>query len=199
MSEPVILASTSAVRARLLRNAGVAIEILPARVDEEEIKAALMLEGLAPRDIADQLAEAKAQKISNKIPGALVIGVDQVLEFDGRFLSKAENRAELATQLGELSGRVHRLYSAAVISHDGAPIWRHIARVEMQMRELTPEFIDTYIAAYWDEVRHSVGGYHFEGAGVQLFAAYKGDYYAVLGLPLVQILDFLRVRGVLGR
>ncbi len=195
----IILASNSQIRADILRQAGVAFETMPARVDEDMIKAALVAEQGAPRDIADALAEAKSQKISRKAPGALVLGADQVLSLDGQLISKSESQAEMIETLRHLRGKKHKLYSAAVISLDSAPIWRFIGEAQIVMRDFSDEFLRDYVEAHFQSVKSSVGGYQIEGIGAQLIEDYRGDYFSVLGLPLFPILSFLRERGVLAK
>lgn len=197
MAEALILASGSEIRARLLRNAGVPIDVCPARVDETAILASLEAEGVAPDQIADALAEAKTMRGSARNPGRLVLGCDQVLSAAGRILQKAENIEAAAEQLKSLSGQRHDLYSAAVIFLDGQPQWRFTGRVGMHMRELTDGFIRDYLARNWEEVRHSVGCYQLEAEGARLFRRVDGDYFHVLGLPLLEVLDYLTIRGVI--
>ncbi|MBT0957697.1 Maf-like protein [Alphaproteobacteria bacterium KMM 3653] len=197
MPSDLILASGSSIRAELLRNAGVPFEVSVPRVDEQMIKAAMQAEGFASRDIADALADAKAQKISAKNPEAFVLGCDQVLEFDGRLIDKSSSPEEAAALLAQMSGKPHRLFSAAVIYKDLEPQWRHIARVDLTMRVLSEAFQHSYIDDNWEEIRHCVGGYMLEGAGVRLFSQVRGDYFAVLGLPLLEVLSYLGQRGVI--
>ena len=180
----------------MLENAGVEVTCFPALIDEESIRASLMAENSKARDIADCLADAKAQKVSSKVSG-WVLGADQVLDFDGDIYAKAESKEKLTAQLTVLSGKDHDLYSAAVVYKDGAAIWRHIGVARMSMRMLTDEFIAEYVEQQFETVQSSVGGYHIEGHGAQLFSKIQGDYFTVLGLPLFNVLDFLRVKGVL--
>lgn len=193
----LILASASEVRAQLLRNAGLPVEIIPARIDEEVIRPALEAEGATPRDIADSLAEMKAAKISAKYPGAMVLGADQVLEFKGQIFSKPDTPETAVAQLLALSGQTHRLLSALVVCRDGAPVWRHTGEVRLTMRRLSEPFVRVYVARNWESIRWSVGGYKLEEEGVTLFSAIEGDYFSVLGLPLIPFLNWLHVRGEL--
>ena len=195
MSVPIILASGSEVRATLLRKAGVQVEAISPRIDEDAVKAALMSEAAAPRDIADTLAELKARKISEKMPGAMVIGCDQVLDFEGSLLSKPETPEEALDQLRRMRGRRHKLLSAAVICRDGRPEWRHVGQVRLTMREASDSYLQGYVARNWDSIRHSVGAYKLEEEGVRLFTAIDGDYFTVLGMPLLELLNFLMLRG----
>lgn len=197
MSIPVILASASEIRATLLRNAGLGVQIAPARIDEEMIRAGLEAEDATPHDIADTLAELKAAKVSAKNPGALVLGADQLLELKGQIFAKPETPDEARAQLRALSGNTHRLLSALVVLRDGQPLWRHIAPVRLTMHDLSDSFIDDYVARNWESIRWAVGCYKLEEEGVRLFSRIEGDYFAVLGLPLIEFLNWLRARGEL--
>ena len=197
MTFPITLASGSAIRAQMLRNAGLTVTVQPARIDEESVMAALLAEGASARDVADALAEMKAAKVAGRAPGALVLGCDQVLALDRQILSKAADPEELTGQLRRLRGKTHQLLSAAVLYEDGAPVWRHVGVVRLQMRELSDGFIADYVARNWDEVRHAVGGYMLEAEGVRLFTRIDGDYFTVLGLPLMELLNYLTLRGSL--
>ncbi|GAA6200696.1 Maf family nucleotide pyrophosphatase [Aquicoccus sp. SU-CL01552] len=197
MSVPIILASGSEIRATLLRNAGLQVEAMPPRVDEDAVKAALIAEGAPPRDIADALAELKARKLSEKHPGALVIGCDQVLDFEGALLSKPETPEAALDQLRQMRGKRHKLLSAAVICRDGRPEWRHVGQVRLTMRDVSDSYLQDYVARNWDSIRHSVGAYKLEEEGVRLFTAIDGDYFTVLGMPLLELLNFLMLRGAI--
>ena len=189
----IILASGSGIRRQLLTRAGVVVEVVPARVDEDAIRDAMTE---APhRDVADALAQAKALKVSGKHPDAMTLGCDQVLSFEGGLVSKAESPEGLVDQLAKMSGKVHDLISAAVVCEGARPVWRAISTARLHMYPLTPDFIEDYVARNWDEVRHAVGGYHIEGEGPRLFSRIEGDHFAILGLPLLQILSYLRTRG----
>ena len=197
MSVPIVLASGSSIRAQLLRNAGVPFTVQTARVDEDMAKNALLAEGASPRDIADTLAEMKARKVSDKVPGALVLGCDQVLDFDGRLLSKPGSPEDALAQLKMMRGKRHMLLAAAVIYQDGEPIWRHVGQVRLRMRASSDAYLKSYVARNWDSIRHAVGAYKLEEEGVRLFAAIDGDYFNVLGMPLLELLNFLAVKGVI--
>lgn len=197
MSERLILASGSEIRAQLLRNAGVAVDIVPARIDEEAIRAALEAEAATPRDVADTLAELKAQRIAAKHPDALVIGCDQVLAFGQNILSKPETPEIALTQLKSLRGQKHQLLSAAVIYGEGKPLWRHVGVVRLHMRDASDAYLADYVARNWNSIRHSVGAYKLEEEGVRLFTRIEGDYFNVLGLPLLELLSYLTLRGTL--
>ena len=197
MTTPIILASGSAIRAQLLRNAGVPFDVVVPRVDEDAMKMALLAEEASPRDIADALAEMKARKIADKHPDTMVIGCDQVLAFDNQLLSKPTDQTEAATQLRAMRGQRHMLLSAAVIYHEGSPIWRHVGVVRLRMRDVSDAYLDDYIDRNWDDIRHSVGAYQLEAEGVRLFHSIEGDYFNVLGMPLLELLAFLTLRGVI--
>lgn len=197
MPWPIILASGSEIRADLLRNANVAFEIQTARVDEEMIRRSLEAKDATPRDIADKLAEMKARKVSEKFPDALVIGCDQVLDFDGEVFSKPATPAEARVQLSRLRNNRHALLSAVVICVAGQPIWRHVGQVRLQMRDFSEEYLNAYLERNWQSIRHSVGGYKLEEEGIRLFSKVDGDYFTVLGLPLVELLTYLNTKGEL--
>lgn len=191
----IILASGSAIRATLLRNAGLAFETAMSRIDEEAVRAALDAEGAGPRDVADTLAEMKARKVSERNPGALVIGCDQVLDHDGQVLTKPDSEAEARAQLLGLRGKTHRLLAAAVVIENGEPLWRHVGIARLTMREFSPAYLDGYLARTWPGIRASVGSYQLESEGVRLFSRIEGDYFTILGLPLIELLTWLSIRG----
>ena len=193
----VLLASASEARAAMLRAAGLEVEVQPARIDEAALKEALLAEEAAPRDIADALAELKAKRVSGRAPGRLVLGADQVLVADGALHDKPRDRAEAAKQLRALRGRTHQLLSAAVTARDGAAIWRHVGTARLAMRPFTDRFLEEYLDREGEAVCASVGAYRLEGLGAQLFARVEGDYFSILGLPLLEVLGFLRSQGVL--
>ena len=197
MSIPLILASGSAIRATLLQNAGLSIEQIKARIDEQSVKEAMVASEAPPRDIADTLAEMKARKVADKHPEAMVIGCDQVLAFEGAILSKPKDPEDARAQLRLMRGKRHMLLSAAVIYHEGKPIWRHIGQVRLRMRNMSDSYIDGYVDRNWDEIQHAVGGYMLEAEGVRLFHSIEGDYFHVLGMPLLELLAFLTLRGVI--
>jgi len=194
----IVLASQSESRRAMLSEAGVPFEALSPGVDEEAAKEALRADGLDARALADALAELKALRVSRRVPGGLVLGCDQTLSLDeGMMIDKAIDRADAERILKLLSGRVHHLHSAAVIALNGEPIWRHVERVRMTVRPLSDAFIADYLDKEWEQCRWCVGNYRIEGPGVQLFAKVEGSQFAVQGLPLLPLLDFLRIRGVL--
>jgi len=197
MSESIILASGSVIRQNLLVNACVPFTTEVARVDEDTIRASLQAAGASPLDIADALAEAKARKISNKNPDALVIGCDQILSISGKILSKPIDIKDAKQHLSYLNGKTHKLLSAAVIYLGGEPQWRHVGTVRMHMRDCSEEYLNSYLERNWDSVRDSVGCYKLEEEGVRLFSQVEGDYFTVLGLPLTELLGYLTIRGAL--
>ena len=197
MTAHIVLASGSEIRAQLLRQAGIEFDIVVPRLDEDAIKTALLAEQAAPRDIADALAEAKARKISGKHPGQMVLGCDQVLDFDGRLLSKPVSPEDALAQLKEMRGKRHMLLSAAVIYRDGQPIWRHVGQVRLLMRNASDAYLDGYVDRNWDSIRHAVGAYKLEEEGVRLFTTIDGSYFNVLGLPLMELINYLGLQGVI--
>lgn len=194
----IVLASGSTIRHTLLNNAGVPHTVNPASIDEDIVKEAVMQkDGLTAADLAEILAEAKALDVSAAIPGAYVIGCDQTLEFDGETLSKAPNMDSLRRQLLAMRGKTHTLHVGVVLARDGQTEWRTISAVHMTMRDFSPAFLGHYLAEAGEAALASVGGYQLEGPGVQLFEAIDGDYFTVLGLPLLPLLAALRDRDAL--
>ncbi len=196
MVAPLILASRSSARAAMLHAAGVQFEIVPSKVDEASVRWALEAEGAPARDVADALAELKARRIGGRSPGRLVLGADQVLVCEGVVYGKPDTVAEAADQLRALRGRTHELHSAAVIFEGAEPVWRHIGHARLEMRDFTKAFLAEYLAAQGDTLMQTIGGYRLEAGGAQLFDRVNGDYFSVLGLPLLEVLGFLRARGV---
>jgi septum formation protein len=192
-----ILASGSAIRAAVLRNAGLEFSIERPRIDEEAAKASLRAEGLKPRDQADALAELKALSVSRSRPG-LVLGADQMLALEDEAFDKPADLAAARAQLLKLRGRAHHLICAMVIARDGEAIWRHIETPRLTMRSFSEGFLDDYLAAVGPEVCASVGAYQLEGRGAQLFSRIEGDYFSILGVSLLPLLAFLRQHGLAG-
>ncbi|MBT8458701.1 MAG: Maf family protein, partial [Boseongicola sp.] len=182
-----------------LRNAGLEIDTVAARIDEDTIRSSLLAEGAKPRDVADALAEAKARKVAFKGGRSLVLGCDQVLEFDGRLISKSKTAEEALALLKEMRGNRHCLLSAAVIYEGEKPVWRHVGVARLIMRDASDAYLAAYVERNWESIRHSVGGYKLEEEGVRLMSRVDGDYFTVLGLPLVELLSYLTLRGTLPR
>ncbi len=195
MTTPIILASGSEIRATLLRNAAVPFTVVKARIDEDLIRQSLIAEDASPRDIADTLAELKAQRVAAKHPDALVIGCDQILAQGRTIFSKPETPAHALEQLQSFRGDKHQLLSAAVIYGEGKPLWRHVGTVRLQMRDASDTYLQDYVDRNWESIRHSVGAYKLEEEGVRLFTRIDGDYFNVLGLPLLELLSYLTLRG----
>jgi septum formation protein len=194
---PLVLASRSAVRRTLLEAAGVPIEICPADIDERGVEAGAPLQ--APVAIAALLAREKAAVIAERNRGRLVLGADQTLSLDGRRFTKPADRAAARAQLRALSGRTHELYSAIAFVQDGAVLFEHVGVARLTMRAVSDRFLDDYLDAVGDAATASVGAYQLEGFGIQLFERLDGDYFTVLGLPLLTALDFLRRHGCLAQ
>jgi septum formation protein len=193
----VILASASESRASLLRGAGVAIEMVPARVDEDAIKQSMLAANQPHRVIADALAELKAVRISSAHPGAWVIGADQVLSFAGELISKCGTMDEARALLARLRGTSHKLFSAVVVAKDGVAIWRHTERAKLTMFPVSDAFIDAYLDRHGESLLFGVGCYRLEDDGAQFFSHVMGDYFGILGLPLIPLLSCLREQGVI--
>lgn len=194
----LVLASASASRRRVLEAVGLSFTIDPPRADEEAAKASLRAAGLKPRDQADALAELKALSISRRRPG-FIIGADQMLAIEGEVLDKPKDMAEARAHLMRLRGKTHELLSAAVVARDGAIIWRHIETPRLTMRAFSDAFLDDYLEQAGEAVLSSVGAYQLEGLGAQLFARVDGDFFSVLGMPLLPLLAFLREHGIVAR
>ncbi|SDW78454.1 Maf family protein [Litoreibacter albidus] len=197
MTRPIILASGSETRQAMLRQAGVDFTSKLARIDEDSIKASLLAEDAPPRDVADALAEFKARRVAQQHPEALVIGSDQVLEVGGAILSKPVTAEDAIAQLSQMSGKQHKLLSAVVIYEDAKPVWRTVGQVRLTVRILSPDYIESYVARNWEDIRHCVGGYQIEAEGARLFARVDGDYFTVLGMPLLDVLGYLTMSGAI--
>jgi septum formation protein len=192
----LVLASASRARQALLANAGVAFEVAPAAIDERAAEQPLLKAGATPDDIAVALAMAKAAAVSDPRPGDLVIGADQVLELEGERLTKPQDMESARRQLLQLSGRTHELHSAVAAARAGEVVWQRVETARLTMRRLDPAAIGRYLAEVGDAALTSVGAYQIEGPGIRLFERIEGDYFAILGLPLLPLLAFLRAEGV---
>jgi septum formation protein len=192
----VVLASQSGTRKALLQGAGVAFAAVSSGVDEDAVKRELLAQAATPREIAGALAERKALRISAGRP-EYVIGADQTLELEGRLYDKVATLDEARERLALLRGRTHRLEAAVVVAKSGAVIWRETATATLTMRVFSDAFLQQYLAREGDDVLSSVGCYRLEGLGAQLFSHIDGDYFAILGLPMLGLLELLRGEGVL--
>lgn len=197
----IILASGSAIRRQILDGAGLDYEVIVRPVDEAAIKDAMLAENSRLHDIADALAEAKALRVSRQEPG-LVIGADQIMVMENeagekQLFDKPKDLAEARERLLLMRGKMHELIGAVVICENGAPVWRHMCRTKLWVREFSDEFLDWYIKTEGDALTKSVGAYRFEGPGAQLFEKVEGGFFAILGLDLLPVLDYLRTRGLI--
>jgi len=194
----LVLASQSRARRAMLEAAGVTVDTRPADIDESSLREGWKAKGLLANDLAAALAEAKAISLSPENGTALVLGGDQILALqDGMMLDKPLDKAEAKGDLRLLSGKKHQLFSAAVITDQGVRIWRHVAVATLTMRHVSYDFINDYVDAEWDDIRHCVGCYEIEGRGAQLFDDIDGCQFTIMGLPLLELLDFLRTREIM--
>jgi septum formation protein len=197
MTEKLILASGSPFRKAMLVNAGVDVEAVPADVDERALEGPLQDSGVSPEDVALVLAEAKATEVSERRPGALVLGCDQTLSLGDEVFHKPADMEGARRHLLALSGRTHQLNSAAVLVRDGKVLWRHVGIASMTMRKLDPAFIGRHLARVGAKALGSVGAYQIEGEGIQLFDKIEGDHFTIVGLPLLPLLAELRDLGAI--
>lgn len=197
MTEKLILASGSPFRKKMLENAGVEVEAIPADLDERALEAPLAESGASPEDVALVLAEAKAVAVSEEHPGRLVLGCDQTLSLGDEVFHKPADMEAARRHLLKLSGKTHHLNSAVVLVRDGEPLWRQVAVASMTMRHLEPAFIGRHLARVGDKALSSVGAYQIEGEGIQLFDNIEGDYFTIVGLPLLAVLAELRKLGAI--
>ncbi len=192
MTEKLILASGSPFRKAMLVSAGLDVNAVPAEIDERAVEAPLQDSGVSPEDVAVILAEAKALDVSGRRPGALVLGCDQTLSLGDEVFHKPADMEGARRHLLALSGKTHQLNSAAVLVRDGEVLWRHVAIANLTMRKLEPGFIGRHLARVGDKALSSVGAYQIEGEGIQLFEKVEGDYFTIVGLPLLPLLSELR-------
>jgi septum formation protein len=193
----LILASSSPFRADILKNAGIAFSVEAAKIDERSVEAPLLGSGASPENVAEILAEAKALEVSGRFPNALVLGCDQTLSLDDELFHKPADMDGARHHLLKLSGQTHELNSALVLAKSGKAIWRHVSIARLTMRRLSPQFIGKHLARVGDKVLKSVGAYQYEGEGIQLFDKIEGDYFTIIGLPLLPLLGALRAQGEL--
>jgi len=194
---PLVLASQSPGRAAMLRAAGLVFTTAPARIDETALIESMVAEGVPPRDIADALAGLKCMAVARAEPGSIVIGADQILVCDGTIFEKPGTREKAFDQLKALQGKTHQLISAIVVARDGGIIWRHVDTASLDLRPMADATISAYLDAAGDDILQSVGCYHVEGLGAQLFTRINGDHFTIRGLPLLPLLDLLRRYGII--
>jgi septum formation protein len=192
---PLILASKSPFRAQILRNGGISFRAEAAEIDERATEAPLLKSGAAPEEVASILAEAKALDVSGRLPDALVLGADQTLSLDDELFHKPADMEAARRHLLKLSGKTHILSSALVLARRGGTIWRDVSVARLTMRKLSPSFIGQHLARVGAAALSSVGAYQYEGEGIQLFEEIDGDYFTIVGLPLLPLLQELRRLG----
>jgi septum formation protein len=191
----LVLASTSPFRAAILKNAGLEFRAEGAEIDERSVETPLLEADATAEDVAAVLAEAKALDVSQRNSGALVLGGDQTLSLEGKLFHKPAHMEEARYHLLSFSGKTHQLWSALALVRDGETVWRHVAVAHMHVRNLSPQFIGRYLARVGDDALKSVGAYQYEGLGIQLFERIDGDYFTIVGLPIMPLLAELRQLG----
>lgn len=196
MTPPIILASASQIRRQILDDAGISYNVKTSHVDEASIKASMHQDGAKPRDIADALAEAKSIKVS-RLEDGFVIGADQIMVMDDKIYDKPKDMDEARARLLSMRGKPHYLIGSVVICENGNPVWRHASKTILHVRDFSEAFLDEYLALEGEGVLSSVGAYKFEGRGAQLFTKVEGDFFSILGLSLLPVLDYLRLRGAI--
>lgn len=192
----IILASGSTIRQKLMTDAGLDFEVIAKAVDEGAIKESMLAESARLQDIADALAEAKAMRVS-RIENGLVIGADQIMVMNDQLFDKPKNIEDARERLKLMRGKTHYLVGAVVICENGTPVWRHMAKTKLTMREFSDEFLEDYLEHEGELVTKSVGAYRFEGLGAQLFSHVEGDFFSILGLSMLPVMDYLRRRGAI--
>ena len=197
MKPRIVLASSSQIRSRLLNNAGIQHQVLEAVIDEEAVKAALESEGVSHRDIVDTLADMKAKKVANQFADAFTIGCDQIVVFHDKIFSKPKTKADMNLQIKAMKGQSHEILSAAVIYDGNLPIWRCIGRTKVTLRDLPSKYIKTYVNEHWETTKNCVGCYEVERNGAKIIKKIEGDFFNILGMPLLEILDSLEIHGIL--
>lgn len=197
MPDTIILASGSPFRRKMLEDAGLAFTVQRPEIDERAVESAVEGSGMTPEDLASILAEAKALDVSQRSPGALVIGTDQTLSLGDEVLHKPRDMEEARRRLLALSGKTHQLNSAVVLVRDGEAIWRHVGIARLTMRTLDPGFVGRHLSRVGDKALSSVGAYQIEGEGIQLFEKIEGDHFTIVGLPLLPLLATLRELGAI--
>lgn len=196
-TKPIVLASGSQTRHRILKAAGVAFTVDAANIDEEAIRQTMKTDGAdaSPSDIAEMLARTKGETVSARRPDEIIVAADQVLDLDGQIFSKPDTTDDARETLKKLRGKTHTLHSAVVIAEDGSVIWSNVETAHLTMRRFTPDFLANYLLRAGEEILQSVGAYQIENTGIQLFEKIEGDYFTILGLPLIPLLAELRKHG----
>ncbi|MEM6481902.1 MAG: nucleoside triphosphate pyrophosphatase [Pseudomonadota bacterium] len=197
MTRALILASASPIRLSLMQKAGLHPAVIPAALDEDSLKEDLRQRRALPIDVALELATKKAKHVSKAEPGAFVIGADQVLVIDGTLQSKPKTESDAVSQLMMMQGRSHRLISAVVVFEEAALVWQVVKSADLHMRSLSRSFLERYVREEWEKIQHCVGGYMIEDRGISLFTRINGDYHTILGLPILDLCNYLEDRGIL--
>lgn len=192
----IILASRSAIRRQIMTDAGLSFEVITKPVDEGAIKDSMLAEGAKLPDIADALAQAKAMGVS-KVESGLVIGADQIMVMDNQLYDKPPTMEAARERLISMRGKTHYLMGAIVICENGVPVWRHMAKTKLMMRDFSDDFLEDYLRVEGEQILSSVGAYRFEGRGGQLFTDVEGDFFSILGLSLLPLLEYLRIRDAI--
>jgi septum formation protein len=189
----IILASASGIRLKILKDFGFNVKVVPASIDEDEIKNSLSNEKFTSFDISRALAETKAKKISGKFINDLVLGADQVLDFKGKIFNKPENMGSAIDLMQKLNGNSHSLFSSICLSKNNAVIWMHTEKVVLKMKKLSDKFIEDYLDKIGLEIIKQYGVYQIEGLGKELFEEILGDEYSVMGMPIKQLINYYKI------